>query len=89
MVFNATASSPKIHFINGAQQTLVINGTPDASQGLSSYTNATFGFYGTDLNTYYKGNVGEIIIFSRALKTEERRSVEEYLGKKWKIKISQ
>jgi prepilin-type N-terminal cleavage/methylation domain-containing protein len=87
-VFNSSATSPKIYFINGAQQTLNVNGSPTASQGLTSYTNATFGFYGTGQNVYYKGNIGEIIIFNRALKTEERRSIEEYLSKKWKIKIS-
>jgi prepilin-type N-terminal cleavage/methylation domain-containing protein len=91
MVFDSAATSPKIHFINGSQQTLIGISNPatlDDSQGLTSYTNAAFGFYSPAPNTYYKGNVGEIIIFNRALKTEERRSIEEYLAKKWKIEIS-
>jgi hypothetical protein len=32
--------------------------------------------------------MGEIIIFNRALKTEERKAVEKYLGQKWGIKVS-
>lgn len=37
---------------------------------------------------YLIGQIGEIIIFDRALNAEERRSIELYLGKKWAIKIS-
>jgi prepilin-type N-terminal cleavage/methylation domain-containing protein len=33
------------------------------------------------------GDIGEIIIFSRALKEAERKSVENYLGKKWGIRV--
>lgn len=35
--------------------------------------------------SYFNGYIGELIIFSRALKTEERTSVEAYLKKKWGI----
>ncbi|MDX2083528.1 MAG: prepilin-type N-terminal cleavage/methylation domain-containing protein [Rickettsiales bacterium] len=34
------------------------------------------------------GNIGEIIIFDRSLKDEERKAVENYLGKKWGITIT-
>ncbi len=34
--------------------------------------------------THYKGDIGEIIIFERALKANERKSVEQYLMDKWK-----
>jgi prepilin-type N-terminal cleavage/methylation domain-containing protein len=43
---------------------------------------------GVPLPEYLIGQIGEIIIFDRALNTEERRSIELYLGKKWAIKIS-
>ncbi len=36
----------------------------------------------------WMGYLCEIIIFERVLKTEERKSVEAYLGKKWGIKVS-
>lgn len=35
----------------------------------------------------YNGEIGEIAIFSRALKTEERQSVEDYISKKWSSKL--
>ena len=35
----------------------------------------------------YKGYIGELIIFDRYLKTEERESVKAYLSQKWGIKI--
>jgi hypothetical protein len=36
----------------------------------------------------YEGEIGEIVIFSRALKASEREDVENYLGRKWSIKVS-
>lgn len=35
----------------------------------------------------YNGEIGELAIFTRALKAEERKSIEDYLGKKWSSKI--
>ncbi len=37
---------------------------------------------------FFGGSIGELIIFDRALKDEERQSIEDYLGKKWGISIS-
>lgn len=37
---------------------------------------------------YYNGYIGELIIFKRYLKTEERKSVEKYLSRKWGIAVS-
>jgi len=39
------------------------------------------------LNAYYSGWIGEVIIFSRALSTQDRQDVEKYLGKKWGIAV--
>lgn len=36
---------------------------------------------------YYGGYIGEMIIFARALKEGERKSVEKYLSQKWKIDL--
>jgi hypothetical protein len=41
----------------------------------------------TTLNNYYIGTIGEMIIYSRNLKDSERKAVEEYLSKKWEIKL--
>jgi len=36
----------------------------------------------------FSGYIGEIIIFSRSLRSDEVRDVERYLGKKWGIKVN-
>jgi prepilin-type N-terminal cleavage/methylation domain-containing protein len=38
--------------------------------------------------SFFGGRIGEIIIFDRALKKEERQSIESYLGKKWGITMT-
>jgi prepilin-type N-terminal cleavage/methylation domain-containing protein len=88
VVFNSALGAGNIrrYFRNGVQTALVAQGGAIEAQGLTAYTNATIGFYATDINSYYQGGVGEIIIFNRALRNEERRSVEEYLAQKWKIR---
>ena len=42
----------------------------------------------TSSPTYFTGHIGEIIIYDRALKKEERQSIEAYLGKKWGITMT-
>ncbi len=55
--------------------------------GLSSYTSHTVGSGLLNTTaTNYTGGIGEIIIFKRALKSQERNDVENYLIKKWLIK---
>jgi Tfp pilus assembly protein PilV len=39
-------------------------------------------------NNFFDGNIGEIIIFNRALKNYERQTVEKYLSQKWQIPLS-
>jgi len=36
----------------------------------------------------FQGFISEIIVFDRALKNEERHSIEDYLGKKYNIKVT-
>jgi prepilin-type N-terminal cleavage/methylation domain-containing protein len=43
---------------------------------------------GTTSPDYFSGYLGELIIFDRALKKEERQAVEAYLGKKWGIAMA-
>lgn len=90
LVFISSATTPKRIFMNGAEQTYYGGSpTPVPSQGLLSYTNAAFGRFIPFANAYYQGNIGEIIMFNRGLNDDDRRSVEEYLAKKWNITISQ
>jgi prepilin-type N-terminal cleavage/methylation domain-containing protein len=44
--------------------------------------------YGNGPTQFYRGHVGEIVIYSRALNTEERLAVTAYLSKKYAIKVS-
>ena len=43
--------------------------------------------YSNGNSNFFNGYISEIIIYSRALNTEERKSVESYLSKKYSIKI--
>jgi hypothetical protein len=38
------------------------------------------------INSYFKGDIAELVIFSKFLNTEERQAVEAYIMKKWSIK---
>jgi hypothetical protein len=42
---------------------------------------------GTSDSRFFNGKIGEVIIFNRALKDNERISVEDYLSNKWKISL--
>jgi prepilin-type N-terminal cleavage/methylation domain-containing protein len=52
---------------------------------LVSYNTAYIGRFG---GGYYNGDIGEIIVFSSALKTDELTSIKDYLAKKWGIKVT-
>jgi prepilin-type N-terminal cleavage/methylation domain-containing protein len=55
----------------------------------TSVTESLFlGKHGATTATYFTGHVGEIIIFDRNLKKEERQSIEAYLGKKWGVAMT-
>jgi len=65
-------------YINGENA----NGISATPINITVLNNGYFGIYG------YRVYVSELIVFNRKLKNEERQSVEEYLGKKYGIKVS-
>jgi prepilin-type N-terminal cleavage/methylation domain-containing protein len=71
---------------------LFINGSSDAVFTNSDNTGIDRGFSigarTSGLPLGFVGNISELIIFHRALKTEERQEVEDYLGKKWAINVT-
>lgn len=77
---------------NDTTQTIYKNGAQNAtkSNSLTFTDTATntlyFGRFSTNLQTTI--DIGEVIIFDRGLKTEERQAVQNYLGKKWGITIN-
>ncbi len=80
---------------NGASLRIFLNGgfSNTATPTVSIKGNGNEFYIGTYINSgtrveSFNGYIGEIIIFNRGLTTEERESVEEYLGKKWGVTIS-
>ncbi len=79
---------------NGTTKTMYINGVAE------TITNSSSAFT-TQLTRYIVGNtstsggastwngyIGEIIVFERALGSDDRKAVESYLGKKWRIEVT-
>lgn len=63
----------------------VFKGSTPSSNRNSSAINNRIGM--TYVNEYLIGSIAEVIIFDRALKNEERKAIEAYLGKKWRIYV--
>lgn len=75
-------STSIFHYINGA---IANTATGTANSGGAISKSIGIAEVGS---ASYKGNVGEIIIFTKALSVAERKSVEQYLAKKWGIALS-
>jgi hypothetical protein len=69
------------------------------SSGKETYINGYLAGQNADTNSVnnlsnliigkdYNGEIGEIIIYNKALSSKERRNVEAYLGKKWAVEVS-
>ncbi len=63
--------------------------TDTAQTGILDVTASSTFYIGsqTDNANAFNGNIGEVIIFNRALKEGEINSVEQYLSQKWGIKL--
>ena len=83
-LFNNTIG--KKHSINGGS--IAIN-TPAQTTSITSFNLAMIGAYNPSgtLKTYV-GDLAEIIMFKRSLKTEEIKAIESYLGSKYGIPVS-
>jgi prepilin-type N-terminal cleavage/methylation domain-containing protein len=83
-LFNNTIG--KKHSINGGS--IAIN-TPAQTTSITSFNQAMIGAYNPSgtLKTYV-GDLAEIIMFKRSLKTEEIKAIESYLGSKYGIPVS-
>ncbi len=70
-----------------------VNGVQDPADGADNTTEPTVNnaslFIGCKPSSsqYLDGDIGEVIIFSRILKNQERKDIEEYLSTKWAIKL--
>lgn len=84
-LFNNTIG--KRHSINGGS---IATNSPTQINQLISFNGAMIGGYypsGGTLKTYV-GDLAEIIMFKRSLKTEEIKAIESYLGSKYGIPVS-
>jgi prepilin-type N-terminal cleavage/methylation domain-containing protein len=73
-----------ISYFNGIAQTTV------SSTGTFNIDRVLIGarFESSTTSNYYNGIISELIIFNRALSTQERKDVEQYLSDKYKIPVS-
>lgn len=81
--FNMANGIGKKYWINGGDSTDASSTTQLTP--LSSFIDASLGLSN---NSYYNGDIAEIIIFNRCLKTEEIQLVQDYLRKKYHITLS-
>ena len=77
----------KKYSISGPTNTNLSNNSSANLAPLNSYSNSRFGYYSAT-NSYYIGDLAEIIIFKRSLKTEEVNAIKNYLGSKYGIPVS-
>ena len=68
--------------------TMFVNGTA----GTSGSTSGNFGYtsysVGQGSTSYWKGFIGEVILYNGALSTQNRQTVEGYLAQKWGLTAS-
>ena len=87
--FTRTKSSGTIKLYADGGTTALASSSSATTSALTAPTRITIGSLQTlGAGRYLDGDVAEIIIYSRALTTEERESIATYLSKKYKIKIT-
>lgn len=91
-VFTFSSTSGKTLHLNGVSQSLAQAAetpqTPVPTAPITAFSGSSIGYYNAGVTVYYNGDLCEIMMFNRALKTEERRSIESYLSKKWNITVT-
>ena len=99
--YSAQNLIPRIHtflFNNSIGKQYTLNGkhnyadynqgdSPTKLEPLISFVSSRIGYYSGG-NSYYIGDLAEIIMFKRSLKTEEVEAIESYLGSKYGIPVS-
>lgn len=81
--FNFDSSVGRYYFENGTQRVFV--SSSQSKTPISSWSGSAIG---RSTSSYFDGYVAEIIMYNRVLTTNERKDVEQYLGKKWGITVS-
>jgi hypothetical protein len=86
--YSDSADSPRVftfmHKRSVGNKTYINGYLAAQNSDISNLTNITT----LAIGKKYQGEIGEIIMFSKALDVKERQNVEQYIAKKWAIKIS-
>ena len=92
---NITYGIPQLtsSWVDGTNSFVAINGRTPASVGSSGDFGVSSYAIGTDTNTgdattQFSGFISEIIVFNIALSTTQRQQMEQYLGQKWGIGVT-
>jgi len=75
-------SNANIYFYTNGTNVLT-----DGSLMTAPTTTYHIGYRPENTTLYWNGYISEVIVFDRSLKNEERKSVEQYLGKKYGIRV--
>lgn len=81
--FVLNTTSGKSYWVSGGSSADATEGSQTAS--LTSFAGSNLGKFSSN---YFNGDLAEIIIFNRSLKSEERRLIEKYLGEKYNVTLS-
>ena len=73
-------------FRDGIAQVSAVNGATSFTSSLPD-TMSKIGYYSSGLFQFH-GWIGEILLYGRALASDERAKVERYLGKKWGVTVA-
>jgi hypothetical protein len=73
---------------NGPNGVLLLNGEQKAAGTVKVMSNVTrtnnnLGYVAWNIDTYYRGQIAEVIMYTRPLSTSERLSVEKYLNRRY------
>jgi len=79
--FSKDSNGGKKYWQNGGANP---KGSAAQTNPITDYAGAMIGKY---WNTPFNGYLAEIIVFNRALENKERRLIEDYLGKKYRIAV--
>ncbi len=80
--YSSTSAS---YWLNGGTTAKV---TSTALGALNTFPTPTIGTFLGSVQRYFNGDIAEIIVFTRALRTEERQLIETYLSKKYGITLN-
>ena len=84
----STAGSSTSTGITFFQNGALANASQNTTTSPSTSVAGSLALGGDGIGGFFGGHIGEVIVFDRAIKKEERQSIEGYLGKKWGVNMT-